>query len=141
MKLDLHVEVDDTLSLQQAHDLVTTFEQELIAALGEKTEVVSHIEPVGSGESAPPAARNQNDSRVESLVADVVTELCGPGAVHNIHIVTDAAGRVDISLHCYLDGDTPVTQAHQLSDQAEKAIRNRLPELDLGHVVIHVEPV
>ncbi len=42
------------------------------------------------------------------------------------------------SLHCEIPGDVPLADAHIITEQAEQALRRRLPELGRG--VIHVEP-
>jgi divalent metal cation (Fe/Co/Zn/Cd) transporter len=41
-------------------------------------------------------------------------------------------------LHCTLDADTAITDAHKLTEQLEQHLRACLPHL--GRVVIHVEP-
>ena len=138
MHLDLHVEVDESLTLQEAHDQVTRFERELAGAWGSRLVIVSHIEPVGAITASPAINSVADDRRIRALISEVILELCGPDAVHNVSLITNPAGKRDLSLHCYLKGDTPVTDAHHASDQAEKMIRRRLP--DLGRIVIHVEP-
>jgi len=139
VNLDLHVEVDQSLTLQQAHDLVTTFEQDLIQVFGDKLEVVSHIEPDISIVWTRPVPQAEDNLQIRSEVRETLARLCGPDAVHDINLVIDPAGRRDLTLHCHLSGETSIIQAHHISEQAEATIRKRFPDLD--RIVVHVEPI
>jgi divalent metal cation (Fe/Co/Zn/Cd) transporter len=63
--LELHLEVDETLSLEDAHALADAFEAEVYRTLPEIKRVVTHIEP--SGEHS--ASRQVNGS-METVSSD-----------------------------------------------------------------------
>jgi divalent metal cation (Fe/Co/Zn/Cd) transporter len=56
---------------------------------------------------------------------------------HNVTLRRDA-GELQLSLHCTLDGETPIADAHTIAEHAEGLLRSQVP--NLGRVVIHVEP-
>jgi divalent metal cation (Fe/Co/Zn/Cd) transporter len=51
--------------------------------------------------------------------------------------VHHVGGESAVSFHCALPPDTPITDAHKLTERIESALRARLS--GLGRVVIHVE--
>ena len=51
----------------------------------------------------------------------------------------DVAGRTEVSLHLKLPGDLSLEQAHNVASAVERAIVERVPEVDA--VQTHVEPL
>jgi divalent metal cation (Fe/Co/Zn/Cd) transporter len=134
----LHLEVSDTLRVDEAHQQVSEFEDELRKTLPDVQQVVTHIEPVG--DSTIPAARRASVAD-SARVMKVIEEWCSEnGASCRPHqmLVQHTGSELSVSLHCEVDGSVAMTDAHVLSEQIEQALRNRLP--DLGRVVIHIEP-
>jgi divalent metal cation (Fe/Co/Zn/Cd) transporter len=131
--IDLHLEVDPNLSVKEAHDLASAFEERVKAQLG-VLEVNTHIEtrepeePDGSTLSTP-----QMEERIKGIVARF-PEVVG---CHNIQ-VTRAEGKVSVNLHCELSGDEPIEKAHEVTTAIEGVIRAEINEL--SYVTIHVEP-
>ena len=106
---------------------------------GDELEVVSHIEPDSSIVWTRPISQTEDNLQIRAEVGKTLARLCGPNAVHDINLVIDPAGRRDLTLHCHLNGETSIIQAHHISEQAEATIRKRFP--DLGRIVVHVEPI
>jgi cation diffusion facilitator family transporter len=138
LALHVHVEVQEDLTLDAAHQQVTAFEGDLRKTLGRNAEIVSHIEPACTAMAAAPAHRSVSEERLRLTILETTASLCGAGAVHDIHILAGANGQRDLSMHCDLAGETSIQEAHRISDRAEAALRKRLPEL--GRITIHVEP-
>lgn len=138
LTLHVHAEVESDLTLEAAHERVTAFETALHQALGKEAEIVTHIEPMYRTASAPIDRRATKEERLRATISEVATATCGPGAVHDIHLIAGEDGQRDLSMHCRLDPETSVTEAHRVSEQTEAALRKRLPEL--GRIVIHMEP-
>jgi len=138
LTLHVHAEVEGNLTLEAAHERVTTFESALHQALGNETEIVTHIEPICRTASAPVDRRATKEERLRATIAEVASATCGSGAVHDIHLIAGQDGQRDLSMHCRLDRETSIVEAHRVSEQTEAALRKRLPEL--GRIVIHVEP-
>jgi cation diffusion facilitator family transporter len=133
---ELHLEVRDGLTLDEAHAQATGFEQALRETIPGITEVVTHLEPVGEG-----STRRAATAADEAIVMDILRHLpeelgvnCHP---HNVTRRRDG-GELQLSLHCTLDGRIPIADAHTLAERAESLLRSQVPHL--GRVVIHLEP-
>jgi cation diffusion facilitator family transporter len=135
--IELHLEVDDTLSVGAAHDQATAFEKALREAVPGMGRIVTHIEP-----TAVAGSTYRAEPKDEAQVLEVLHELAREDSLHcHPHNVTvrRTGGELAISFHCALDADTAITTAHAITEQVEHALRARLP--NLGRVVIHVEPL
>jgi cation diffusion facilitator family transporter len=135
--MELHLEVDDTLSVASAHEQATAFEKAVREALPEVGHIVTHIEP-----TAVSGSTYRAEPKDEAEVLEVLHELAREDAFHcHPHNLTvrRTGGELAISFHCALDADTGITTAHAITEQVEHALRARLPHL--GRVVIHVEPL
>ncbi|MGA2620508.1 MAG: cation diffusion facilitator family transporter [Thermoguttaceae bacterium] len=135
--LELHLEVQESLSLEEAHRHATAFEQDVRTELPGLTQVVSHLEPAGDATAlvqAEPADESQVRSALEEFFRAhrVSTE-----SLHNVK-VQRAGGTLSVSFHCRLEADTAIADAHEFTVRAEEFLRRRIP--GLGRVVIHVEP-
>ncbi|OFV82856.1 MAG: hypothetical protein A2Y78_15420 [Acidobacteria bacterium RBG_13_68_16] len=135
--MELHLEVDDTLSVGAAHHQATAFEKALHEALPDIGQIVTHIEP-----TAVSGSTYRAEPKDEARVLEVLHELAREDSFHcHPHNVTvrRTGDELAISFHCALDADTAITTAHTITEQVEHALRARLPHL--GRVVIHVEPL
>jgi len=135
---ELHLELSDDLSVDEAHRRATVFEDDLRRARPEVRQVLTHIEPVGSRASTAAQRASAADSaRVREAIQDWQAENGASCRPHQIS-VQRVGGELAVSLHCEVSGDVPMADAHLISEQGEQSLRSRLP--DLGRIVIHVEP-
>jgi cation diffusion facilitator family transporter len=134
--LELHLEVSDSLMLDEAHAQATEFEKALRQSLPGVTRIITHIEPAGDaaatirGEPAKP-------TEVKQAIADFVQDYPLIFKPHDMQsqLVDD---ELAVSFHCTLDAMTSITQAHELTVRLEEYLRAHVP--GIGRVVIHVEP-
>ncbi len=135
--LDLHLEVGNDLSVQEAHAKADEFEQALRQVLPGMKRITTHIEPV---EEAPNArsAMPSDERRVLAALKALPTETGIEFSPHDVK-VDRQAGHLMVSFHVRFDPAEPITDAHVSTEQIEQALRSRVPEL--GRVTIHVEPV
>ena len=134
--VELHLEVDDALTVRAAHDRVTAFEAALQTNAPEVALVVTHIEPRGSAQAhrvAVPAHSSAVEAALEALRANSEP----PFEAHEIRVVC-IGGELTITFHCVVAADLSIGVAHALTERLEKGLRLRVP--NLGRVVIHVEP-
>lgn len=134
--LDVDVEVDASLSLEESHRQVTTFEKRVYKTLADVAEVVTHIEPAYTPSSAEVPA----DDEVESLKARIVEvgdRVCGTHATHHV-LLRRINGRYDASLHVIAPGNKSVVESHLLAEEVERQLRDAIDRLD--QITVHVEP-
>lgn len=134
--LELHLEVKDSLSLEEAHRQATGFERALHEAIPGLTRIVTHLEPTGR-DSAMFPAEPASQEQVRRLIEDFVNASHLATRPHDIE-VQRTGQELAVSFHCALDPSTVITDAHKLTEQLEQHLRARMP--NLGRVVIHVEP-
>lgn len=138
--VEVHVGVNPELSLGRAHDLVDRLEGELRRRVPEIAEVHTHIEMadlhVQEGDRVP----QEQELRFRQEIEQIVARIPRLGHPHHIQMRLDRTDRqhVHVALECEVAADMPVGEAHQLSDQLEQEIRQRLPEV--AEVFVHLEP-
>jgi cation diffusion facilitator family transporter len=134
--LELHLEVSDTLLLDEAHRQATDFERALRESLPGLKRIVTHIEPVGDAAAiirSEPAGRLEVQKAVNAFLSESPLRVWP----HNLR-VQQAGGELAVSLHCTLDAATAITDAHDLTVKLEEYLRAHVA--GLGRVVIHAEP-
>ncbi len=134
--LELHLEVSDSLTVEQAHAQATAFEEALRKTLPAIDQVITHIEPTSEA-----LTRKQATAADEERVREILRTLdrenglgCKP---HDI-TVRRIGGELQVTFHCTVDSSLPITEAHTLTERIENLLRNQVN--NLGRVVIHVEP-
>jgi len=134
--LELHLEVSDLLTLEEAHAQASAFEEELRQTLPEIDQVVTHIEPTGDS-TATRQATLADEIRVLQILEGMPAEIgvvCQP---HDLR-VHRVGGELLLSFHCTMGQAVSIASAHSITEQVERYLRTRMPEL--GRVVIHTEP-
>lgn len=135
--VDLHCEVEGTLPLREAHDLVSRLEEEIRGAIPGTARVIIHIEPQCGGvvdlDEDP-----QMQERVEAAVKEAVQGMNGVTGCHQVE-VSYSDGHYLISLHCEVDGEVSVEEAHRIASELERHLHHSLPHI--RQVVVHTEPV
>jgi cation diffusion facilitator family transporter len=134
--LELHGEVKDTLSLEEAHSLVTQFEEAARRNLPDIAEIITHIEPIGDA-AATRQVVEAEDEQIIHAIQHITQESdlrCEP---HDI-IVHRLGNELSVSFHCTQAPNTPIIDAHNVSEKIERELREQVPSL--RRVVIHLEP-
>ncbi len=134
--VSLHVEVDESLSLDQAHELATRLEEELHRELPGLERVDTHIEPATRG-TLPDEDPTRARARVEALLHEMEEELPPVRGAHDIEVRRNE-GKLNVSLHLTLKGDVPIAEAHHLSGEIEARLKRQVPNIQ--SVLVHTEP-
>lgn len=134
--LELHLEVAERLTLDEAHRQVSACEEELRRALPGIDRIVTHIEPAGEDSSTVPS-RRVDEAEVRRAIADFLRTHAVDANPHDLNLLW-TSGELSVSFHCALRGDTAITAAHDFTVELEKHLRARVPKI--GRVVIHAEP-
>ena len=133
--LDLHVEVPEYLTLEQAHQQVCELEQRLYEHLPELTAIITHIEPANTEPlnlTKPPSA-DAIIARAETILNSHYTDVDW----HDLRVYSfndDLA----LTLHAVLSPDVSIGFAHRIAEHAEHLLKNAIPTL--RRVTIHTEP-
>jgi cation diffusion facilitator family transporter len=135
LHVEQHVELDERLSLIDAHDRVTHLEGEIKKDVPEISSILTHIE-------SEPATIETTDELLRA-----------PSFEQRLHAVTDAfpevmdvhdlvfkrvSGRLYLSAHMTLKDDLPLSRVHDIQTAVEGRFRQEVPEL--FRVLIHPEP-
>ncbi|MBF0561944.1 MAG: cation transporter, partial [Alphaproteobacteria bacterium] len=135
--VDLEIEVDDRLTINDAHEQASGLERAIGTELGNDVIVVTHIEPrtvhTVEGSSLDLAVL----TRIEALVHDIAVTLPSVVGVHRV-LAQDSAEGICLSFHCLFEEHTPVRKAHDATARFEYLIREKMPALD--RIVVHAEP-
>lgn len=136
LTLELHAELPPDLPVTEAHALVSAFETEVRRALPRLARVVTHIEPAVRADLA---ATTEPCGHFEQLqtIHEVLAEHREAGRAHDVTVATGDRG-LSLTLHWTVHPQLSVGDAHTCTEDLERALRQRLPDLD--RVVIHVEP-
>ena len=145
--IELHLEVDEQLSLREAHRRATVLEEEIrqLASLGPgsgpRHAVINiHIEPLGThiatGDEAVVEMRELARD-VESFVNDLRAEFHELADCHEVH-VRQVERKILVSCHCTMDGSLPITVIHDVTGALEDRVREKFPQI--ARVTIHPEP-
>jgi cation diffusion facilitator family transporter len=136
LTVDLHMEVDDHLSLQQAHEMASHIEQDLRADQPRIARINTHIESRGTGvgEGEDVTAR---EIRLVETVRKLADEVVGGPSCHEVHVRRLGLKYV-VALHCTFDEALSIVQVHEISSRIEERLKSTVPALD--HVLVHAEP-
>ena len=134
--VDLHLEVDDHLSLQQAHEMASHIEKDLRQDMSEIEQVYIHLESrgtgIGDGLDVTP-----RESELVERVKRLTDEIAGPSRCHNVRVLRHGE-KMSVSLHCRFEKDLSIIQIHDLTSRIEEGLKKNIPELD--RCVVHAEP-
>ncbi len=136
LTVDLHMEVDDHLSLQQAHEMASHIEQDLRADQPRISQINTHIESRGTGVGEGEDVTAQ-ETRLVETVRKIADEIVGGPSCHEVHVRRLGLKYV-VALHCTFDERLSIVQVHEISSRIEERLRNTIPALD--HVLVHAEP-
>jgi cation diffusion facilitator family transporter len=134
--VDLHLEVDDHLSLRQAHDLASHVEKDLQDDMPDIARVTTHIESRGTSITDGADVSSTERDLVERIKRRV-EGLTGPGRCHEV-VVRRYGNAYAIALHCYFPKDLPIIKVHEASTAIENALQQAFPVLE--RVLVHAEP-
>lgn len=138
--VELHLEVEESLTLSEAHFQATELEEAILALPEHPEEVNIHIEPMGSNiaeTSASAGEMLQLARAVEHFVNTLPAEYDELVNCHDVH-ARQVEHRILASCHCVMKGALAVTQVHDVTAALEDRIKEKFPQI--FRVTIHPEP-
>ncbi|PYV88048.1 MAG: cation transporter [Acidobacteria bacterium] len=130
-----HLELDERLTLKQAHDRVSAMESEIMREVPEISTILTHIE----SEPATIEAGNQvmRDATLERRLKAAIKDFPEILDMHELELKR-VRGRLYISCHCTMADDLPLSRVHDIQTDLESRFKMEAPEL--FRVLIHPEP-
>lgn len=133
--VDCHVEVDEDLTLEQAHDIAQAFEAMVKDTIPEVVGMRTHIEPMPRHPRSGEDVTARHDELVERIEASIAAEpFAGPGPI----VIKRVGQRLEAIVTAIAPGEISLERAHEAAESLERVLHAKLPELD--RVVVHVEP-
>ncbi len=136
MHVEQHLELDETLSLKQAHDVVTVLESEIRREVPEVSTILTHIESEPS--TIEPGNALLRDTVLEQKLKPLIRDFPEVVDMHEVEFKR-VRGRVYMSCHCTMADDLPLARVHDISTELEIRFKQAAPEL--FRVLIHPEPM
>ena len=136
LRVEQHVELDENMSLLEAHSFVTAMEAEILRETPEVDAILTHIE-------SEPATIEQpeeivvEDRRIEVALRAAAKNYPEIVDVHEL-VVRHAGEHIDLSCHCTLPDDLPMHRVHEVITALEDRFKIECPEV--SKVTIHPEP-
>ena len=136
LHVEQHLELDERLSLKEAHDRVTALEAEMREEVPEISSILTHIE----SEPATIEAGDEivRDPALERRLKAIAAEFPDVLDMHEIQIKR-VRGRLYVSCHCTLPDNLPLSRVHDIQTDLEIRFKQDAPEL--FRVLIHPEPM
>lgn len=139
--IELHLEVDENLSLRDAHRQASELEDEIRRLRDGSTDVNIHIEPLGRHIAVPDSGAGemkQLSRAIEGYVNTLPAEFDELVNCHDVR-VRQVEHHILASCHCTMRGALPITQIHDVTAALEDRVKERFPQI--YRVTIHPEPV
>ena len=139
--VELHLEVDEKLSLREAHKQATELEDAIRAIRQVDTEVNIHIEPLGKNISTPDSGigeMKQLSRAIEDFMNILPAEFDELINSHEVS-VRQVEHRILASCHCTMKSVLPITQVHDVIATLEDRVKEKFPQI--YRMTIHPEPL
>jgi len=139
--IELHLEVDENLSLRDAHRQATQLEEGIRELRDGPIEVNIHIEPLGRHIATPDdgaGEMKQLSESVEQFLNGLPSEFDELVNCHDVN-TRQVAHHILVSCHCTMKGTLPITQIHDVTATLEDRVKEKFPQIH--RVTIHPEPI
>jgi len=138
--VELHLEVDENLSLREAHRRATELEDGIRALGNGNVDVNIHIEPLGRHIATPDVRAGemrQLEMAVETFLNHTPSAYDELLNTHDVR-VRQVEHHILVSCHCVLKSDLSITRVHDVLAALEDDVKERFPQI--SRVTIHPEP-
>lgn len=143
LHVEQHLEVGETMTLRDAHEIVTQLESEMRRDVPRIATILTHIESEPATIERP--ASLERDRLLESRLRKVAEGFPEILDIHEV-VVTRLGGsdkfetsdRMQVSCHCTLPDDLPMARVHAVITAFEDALKLDSPEVT--RLLIHPEP-
>lgn len=135
LHVELHLELDEQLSLKDAHEEVTRLESEMRRDVPEISSILTHIESEPA--TIEPGDEIARDAKLEQRLKAVARQFPEILDMHDVQVKL-VRDRLYVSCHCTMSDELPLSRVHDILTALEIRIKQESPEL--FRVLIHPEP-
>ncbi|MGA9446860.1 MAG: cation diffusion facilitator family transporter, partial [Candidatus Sulfotelmatobacter sp.] len=135
LHVEQHVELDERMTLKDAHDQVTELEADMRHDVPEIAAILTHIESEPATIEKPEEL--VRDADLERQLKVVATGFPDVLDVHEF-VITRVRGRLYVSCHCTIADNLSLVRVHDIQTELEIRFKQAAPEL--FRVLIHPEP-
>jgi cation diffusion facilitator family transporter len=135
LHVEQHVELDERMTLKEAHDQVTELEADMRRDVPEIGDILTHIESEPATIETP--EEFVSDAELEHRLRAAAVEFPEILDVHDF-VIKRIRGRLYVSCHCTLSDNLPLSRVHDVQTELETRFKQDAPEL--FRVLIHPEP-
>jgi cation diffusion facilitator family transporter len=135
LHVEQHLELDERLSLKEAHDSVTMLEAEIRNEVPEISSILTHIESEPATiETGDPVVRDPVLVKRLKAIAGEFPDILD---MHDVELKR-VRDRLYVSCHCTFSDELPISRVHDIQTDLEIRFKQDAPEL--FRVLIHPEP-
>jgi len=138
--IELHLEVDENLSLREAHRQASELEDQIRELRDGAVDVNIHIEPLGRHIATPDAGlgeMKQLAKAIEDFLNRLPSEFDELVNCHDVR-VRQVEHHILVSCHCTMKSELPITQVHDVTAALEDRVKEKFQQI--YRVTIHPEP-
>jgi cation diffusion facilitator family transporter len=138
--IELHLEVDENLSLREAHRQASELEDKIRELRDGAVDVNIHIEPLGHHIATPDSGIGEMQ-QLAKAIEDFLNRL--PAEFDELVNCHDVRARqvehhILVSCHCTMKSELPITQVHDVTAALEDRVKEKFQQI--YRVTIHPEP-
>jgi cation diffusion facilitator family transporter len=134
-EVSLHLKLPGEYALEEAHEVASAVEEQILEALPEVDAVQTHLEPLAETAAGTPFPHGNRSAEAEEI-RRIVVSATGEEP-RELRLLNTEVGPVAF-LTLGLDPDRPLAEAHARASDVEERIRRAHPEI--ADVVVHTEP-
>ncbi len=138
-QITFDVEIDQRLTIKQAHDTVTALEDELHREFDEELDICIHLDPLRFDERATSTLSQKEEEQLRATIVNASKKIVKIHDVHDIQIRKTEQQKLIITLHCSFHDDALLEEVHSLTSQLEGLLYRSID--NAGRVIIHAEPL
>jgi cation diffusion facilitator family transporter len=138
--IELHLEVDENLSLREAHRQASELEDQIRELRDGAIDVNIHIEPQGHHIATPDSGleeMKQLAKAIENFLNRLPSEFDELVNCHDVR-VRQVEHHILVSCHCTMKSELPITQVHDVTAALEDRVKEKFQQI--YRVTIHPEP-
>lgn len=136
LHVEQHLELDERLSLKDAHDFVSVLEAEMRIEVPEIDSILTHIE--SDSATIEPGDVTFQNAALEKKLRTIVAEFPEVVDLHEV-VLKHVRDHIYLSCHTTLPDDLSLSRVHDISTALEIRFKQAAPEL--FKVLIHTEPM